>query len=402
MLILPFKTENPVTGFSPVTYILIGINTVVFIISLFLSAGTVEILTMELGFVPEEWYRIHTVITSLFMHMGWAHLIVNMYFLWMFGRIVEQQLRPLRYTLLYILSGIIGLIVHSLTVSSYFSDLPCVGASGSISGILGAFAICHPRLKLTCLYIWILFIRPLVGIIQIPAFLFIGGWFILQLIYATSLGDITGAVGVAFWAHIGGFCFGAMAAGGKSFFSWGYRQLSILKTDMKYQRVLRYMHAGQLSPALSLLNTVSDDPDFTHPADYLKLQCCAQTGNSSEISDLGEKVLDGIHGTGTPGVAVNVFYILTNTNLASVLTPHHLLGIGRSFMKLRKYAYAEDIFYTILRDYPDNKENDLVLLAISELYTETGESERAQNILNLLIRFFPDSASAEAAQWKKK
>jgi len=396
MLIIPFKTEEPVSRFSLITYILIGINTVVFVIILFLSAGTAEILTMELGFVPDEWYRFHTAATSLFMHSGWLHLIGNMFFLWMFGRIAEQRLGAIRYILVYLISGIVGLATHTLTVSSYFSDLPCVGASGAISGILGAFAVCFPRLKLSCLYVWILFFRPLVGIMRIPAFLFIGGWFVIQLIYATSLGDITGVVGIAFWAHIGGFCFGALAANGTQLFSWVKKQFRILNIERKYQKTLCTIHDKKWDQARSLLQGLSEDPGFSHSVDYLSLQCAAQEGNTPDIVHLGKRVLDHSHGTGAPGPVLNAFYMLRNTDRSSVLTPHHLLGIGRNFMKMKKYGHAKDIFYAVLRDYPDNGENDLVLYALGELYRETGKPEQSQEILDLLNHMFPDSKVAGA------
>jgi membrane associated rhomboid family serine protease len=139
-----------------------------------------------------------TLITSMFLHAGWMHLIGNMLFLWVFGENVEDCLGHRRFILFYFLSGIGGGLAHALVNPD--SAAPMIGASGPISGILGAYLVLHPRpqaLVLAFMYI------P----VRLPAFVILGLWVGLQMFNASVTGSADGG-GTAWWAHIGGFITG--------------------------------------------------------------------------------------------------------------------------------------------------------------------------------------------------
>ena len=141
-----------------------------------------------------------TVLTSMFLHGGWFHLIGNMVFLWIFGNNVEDVLGRWRYLLLYLLSGVAAALFQGL--SSPASHVPMVGASGAIAGVLGAYLLLYPRANVYC-FIWIvIFFR----ILSVPAWMLLGLWFAMQLF--SGLGAAAGSPGVAFWAHVGGFAAG--------------------------------------------------------------------------------------------------------------------------------------------------------------------------------------------------
>lgn len=144
-----------------------------------------------------SWY---TPLTSMFLHGGWGHLIGNMWFLWLFGNNVEDSMGRVAYLLFYLLSGL-GAAALQLALQPD-SLLPMVGASGAISGVLGAYVLLYPRVRVHLFFLLVIF--PLT--FSIPAFFMIGYWFLLQLLGGVMSSAEAG--GVAFWAHVGGFLAG--------------------------------------------------------------------------------------------------------------------------------------------------------------------------------------------------
>jgi membrane associated rhomboid family serine protease len=142
-------------------------------------------------------------VTSMFLHGGWMHLIGNMWFLWLFGNNVEDAMGRARYAVFYLLVGVAAAAAHLFAEPG--SVLPTVGASGAISGVMGAYLVLYPRVRVQTLFIFIFFIR----IIAIPAWVVLLEWFVVQLLSSSASGGSTG--GVAFWAHIGGFVAGVAA-----------------------------------------------------------------------------------------------------------------------------------------------------------------------------------------------
>lgn len=143
-----------------------------------------------------------TMITSMFMHGGFAHLLGNMWFLWIFGDNIEQDLGKFRYTLFYLASGILASLTHVLlNTSGQASMIPSLGASGAISGVMGAYLLLHPHRRVTVLLFRF--------VTQVPGYVAVGLWFAFQVI--SSLGVLGGmGGGVAYGAHIGGFIAGAV------------------------------------------------------------------------------------------------------------------------------------------------------------------------------------------------
>jgi membrane associated rhomboid family serine protease len=142
------------------------------------------------------------LLTSMFLHGSWMHLIGNMWFLWIFGNNVEDSMGHLRFLAFYLLTGLMAAGAH--VVSAPTSDVPTVGASGAISGIMGAYLLLYPRARVMTLVPIIIFIR----IVPLPAWMMLGYWFLIQLLSAGVSGP--GGGGVAFWAHIGGFVAGLL------------------------------------------------------------------------------------------------------------------------------------------------------------------------------------------------
>jgi rhomboid family protein len=151
----------------------------------------------------KPWYV--TLFTSMFMHGGWLHILFNMLFLWIFGGNVENAMGRLRFLGFYLLAGVAA--VYSQCVLDPSSATPTIGASGAIAGVLGAYAVLLPRARVLTL----LFILFFVTLVEVPAYVLLGLWFVLQFIPAVgqvALPDIAGGGGVAYFAHVGGFIFG--------------------------------------------------------------------------------------------------------------------------------------------------------------------------------------------------
>ena len=141
-----------------------------------------------------------TLLTSMFLHGSWMHLIGNMWFLWIFGNNIEDSMGHWRFLVFYLLTGLAAAGAHVLSDPS--STVPTVGASGAISGVMGAYLVLYPRARVLTAVIFVFFIR----LVLLPAWVMLGYWFVIQLISGVSIDS--GRGGVAFWAHVGGFLAG--------------------------------------------------------------------------------------------------------------------------------------------------------------------------------------------------
>jgi membrane associated rhomboid family serine protease len=200
-----------------VNYVLIALNILVFIV--FQGMGSNEHFTYAYSTVPAEILTgkdiatnglqptpvpvYFTLLTSMFMHGGWAHLGGNMLFLWVFGDNIENRIGHRRYLIFYLLCGIIASLSH-VFVSGANSFIPSLGASGAISGVLGAYLLLYPKRK----------VRVFMGrgIMEVPAFVTLGIWIVLQVISGLGMlgGNGTEGGGVAYAAHVGGFLAGLL------------------------------------------------------------------------------------------------------------------------------------------------------------------------------------------------
>ena len=150
-----------------------------------------------------EGFSGYTVLTSMFLHGGWLHLLGNMWFMWIFGNNVEDSMGHLRFVVFYLLCGLVAAALQ--IVSNPQSGVPMVGASGAIGGVMGAYILLYPRVHVHMFRVSGLFVTTF----AVPAVFMLGYWFLIQLLGGIgSIGARGG--GVAFWAHVGGFAAGAL------------------------------------------------------------------------------------------------------------------------------------------------------------------------------------------------
>jgi membrane associated rhomboid family serine protease len=210
----PLRDDIPSSRFPGVTVGLIVLNGVVFLHELRLGPD-LEGLLVQYAITPARYtqpdvaerftwaQQIFAFISSMFLHGGWIHLLGNMWTLWIFGDNVEDRLGRTRYVMLYLASGVAAGLLHIYTNPN--SEVPTIGASGAIAGVMGAYFRFYPFAKVETI-IPPFFLGPT---FDLPAALFLGWWFILQFFNgAMSLGRHQGFSGIAWWAHVGGFLFG--------------------------------------------------------------------------------------------------------------------------------------------------------------------------------------------------
>jgi len=204
--LFPIKDENPSSTTPVVNISLVLVNIAIFSCFFFYSVDYRTVI-MNYGMVPMyilRGERLYTLFTSLFLHGGFMHLFGNMMYLYIFGDNVEDAFGHFRYLLFYFICGVAADFTHILSLTTQLElTIPTIGASGAISGILGAYLILYPRARILTLvfYGWAF-------ITAIPAIFFLGFWFLMQWLFAVF--EVGG--GVAYWAHIGGFVAGLILA----------------------------------------------------------------------------------------------------------------------------------------------------------------------------------------------
>ncbi|MGA2696214.1 MAG: rhomboid family intramembrane serine protease [Terriglobales bacterium] len=211
---IPLRDETPRYSTPYVTYFIIALNVVVFCLELAADTrGQLDPLIRQFGVVPRRFTldlapahfdpvgAFVPILTAMFLHASWLHIIGNMWVLWIFGDNIEDYLGHFPYLLFYLGTGVIAFLTHIALNPS--SRLPTLGASGAIAGVMGAYFLLYPRARVL---IWF----PPIFFFHLPAWLVLGYWFLIQFLSgtATSIGGTGAAGGVAVWAHVGGFLAG--------------------------------------------------------------------------------------------------------------------------------------------------------------------------------------------------
>jgi len=223
----PYRDHNPSGTVPVVTMVLIALNCLAFFVELQQGQGLDDFirgygLTPRRVFAstapdpappvvwpwaPEE-RQVYSVpvwltfFTSMFLHGGWMHLLGNMWYLWIFGDNVEDRMGHFRFLLFYLLCGLAAALAQTVVNSG--SNVPMVGASGAIAGVLGAYLIAFPYARVSTL----IFLGFFITVVQMPAFVVLGFWFLLQFFSGMGAMTLAETGGVAWWAHIGGFVVG--------------------------------------------------------------------------------------------------------------------------------------------------------------------------------------------------
>ena len=211
----PLHDENPTSVVPYVTYAILGSCVLAFLWQLSHDAQAEQLIVYTLGVIPAVlfgnaslppelvWVSPYTTMfTSMFLHGGWMHLIGNVLYLWVFGNNIEAAMGHVRFALFYLICGVVAVLAQSLPDTA--SQVPMIGASGAISGVLGAYMLLYPQARVLVLIPVFFFIYT----VRVPALVVLGVWFLMQLFSSLMSSGQEG--GVAFGAHIGGFIAGLL------------------------------------------------------------------------------------------------------------------------------------------------------------------------------------------------
>ena len=230
----PIRDINPSETHPIVNNTIIAVCVIVFILELSYSGGKAAFV-QHFGLIPAR-VNLFSLFSYMFMHGGFWHLLFNMWFLYIFGDNIEDRLGPGRYLVFYIGCGLASALAH--LALNLGSPVPIVGASGAIAGVMGAYLVLFPRAKVLTLVP--LFFIPL--FLELPAFLLLGIWFVIQLLNATATS--AGGGGVAWWAHVGGFIAGI-----------GFLKLFGVESGIISENRYRRMVSRKTSPRLQVIHT---------------------------------------------------------------------------------------------------------------------------------------------------
>ena len=213
MFFFPFADENPTKNKPLISWSIILVCSIIFLNYVFEQDYAKEIIFLSFGMIPAlifGYYELSdslnivpptfTIITSMFLHGGWMHLIGNMTYLYIFGDNIEETLGKIKFIIFYLLTGGCAALAQALLDPS--STIPMVGASGAIAGILGGYLVLFPRAKIKVFFWFIIFFK----IIKIRAYIVLGGWILIQ--FLSFNGNDLNSGGIAYAAHIGGFISG--------------------------------------------------------------------------------------------------------------------------------------------------------------------------------------------------
>jgi membrane associated rhomboid family serine protease len=207
---IPLKDDTPARAFPFLTLSLIGLNAALYIYGLILGPQKSEFFIMRTAVIPYEITGFvdiepenivtppFTLLSAMFVHGGAFHLLGNMLYLWIFGDNIEDRLGRMQFIVFYISTGVVASLSHIALNPS--STVPMIGASGAVAGIMGAYFVFYPRSKVITLVYFVFYLQ----LIRIPAVVFLGLWFLTQLLYGATVGG-----GIAWYAHVGGFAAGA-------------------------------------------------------------------------------------------------------------------------------------------------------------------------------------------------
>jgi membrane associated rhomboid family serine protease len=253
---IPIRDTNRADTFPLVNHAIIAVNVLIFFLGLSQGQRYHELMYIY-GLVPARYsvteisshfsvgQQVIPFLTFMFLHGGFLHLLGNMWSLYIFGDNVEDRLGPLRYLVFYLLCGLASGISH--LALNWQSNVPTIGASGAISGVMGAYFILYPKAKVLALIPIFFFLH----FVEVPAFVFLGIWFVFQ--FLSAAGTSSQAGGIAWWAHIGGFIFGII-----------FLKLFTILPEPETARKLRNLTKKRKTPRLQVIRPEisGDDPNL--------------------------------------------------------------------------------------------------------------------------------------------
>lgn len=349
-MIIPYQTDVEIRRMPVVCMLLITVNVVVHAVVEFLDPTVQQLFYYDWGFVPFDYAGLNFV-TSMFLHGGLGHLAGNMLFFWVFGPAVEDRIGHTLFLPAYLVFGVMAVFVHSVTTPDGLKDIPCIGASGAISGLMGAFLVMYPKGMVRSIVLF--FIRtPL----PLPAWIFLGMWFLEQAVLALYASDY---VNVGVFAHIGGFLCGAFCG-------------LIFPHGDKSPKVARAMEgdSAKVDPRTryyELKTAVEKDPNDLQ----LRYALALAAGGAGETAVALEQTKYIYHRLPEHEVKRRFNIKLLEIALGqSDNTAKGLLELAEVFYLRRHCNHAYPLYLRVAEGWPDHPRRPMILVRIGEMLAE--------------------------------
>lgn len=343
----------------------------------------------KLGFTPSE-FNFLKLITSIFMHAGFGHLIGNMWFLWLVGCNIEDEWgRPI-FLAFYIISGIVAALIFSIIAAPSGS---LIGASGAIAGVMGAFAVLHHKSKIYFLFIWLL--PPIFLTFPIYAGICLSFWFLNEIFQAFVFSEFSN---VAFWAHVGGFGFGAIVVLVIKYYNLDERYLNPLVdntleyVDTSFAKAIEARSMGDIDTALVLLQeNFEEDPSNQKIGEEL-IDIYCSNDRKKEAGSVAKECLRTLRKKTQDAKTLISFYEkeIDANGLHSYLSPYDFYFIADLYTRNHQFNKTSRVLASAYKNNRDSNDAPYILLRLIKALYKSKETKFLKKAIFELKRRFPD------------
>ncbi len=346
-------------------------------------------LVRKYGFVSND-FDISTLITSMFLHAGFMHLFGNLWFLWLVGVNVEDDWGRPFFLGFYLLSGIVASLLFAAMTSS---DLPLIGASGAIAGVMGAFAIQYYKSKIYFLFIWL--IPFIFKVFSLYAWFYLPLWFVQQLFQAIYMSDFSP---VAFWAHVGGFGFGVVVVVLLRYSGLEAKYLTPLVDntlnlmDLDFSKAVEARSAGNIEEAKKHLQEILlREPSNLDAAEEL-IDIYIKEGKRNEALLISKETFRMLRmEKKEPSIILNFYEgVLEEKNLISNLSPYDFYFISQMYTKREQQKEAAKVLAVAYKENRDTNDAPYILLRLIRALALSGNQKFLKKALFELQKRFPE------------
>lgn len=357
-----------------------------------------SVIFNQLGFTPKH-FNFFKLFSHMFIHANIFHLIFNMLFLWLVGCNIEDTWSWKVFLGLYLISGAIACLLHAAVYPS--SNMPLVGASGAIAGIMGAFMIRHYKTKIRFAYFfWLIFVPPIFGSFAIYAGIALPIWFVMQILSARWSVE----AGTAYYAHIGGFIFGAVVGMSMRFLGIEKKYVAPmvedsfekLKMSPKMKEVYKKMDINDTAGAIPLLLAVLDEEPMNFDAPLILARIYYEKGHHDDALTMYNKAVTNTIRSDEAEALFSIYEELKEKNLLEKISEKNIYNLAATLEKFEKHNNANEVYGIYVKVFPAGRVRAKALARIYLLFkTKLNDPAMAQQTLDYLKEHYPDFPISE-------